>query len=274
MEDRRDHRVLVGVAVLVTLGVLAPAVASPSEDDMFDWDPTVTAETNADAVVVDAEVQGSIAGGVQASGSSGSGCWLEATNMGASLSEEFWDRGADELPYIIWCDGEIVGIVWRGIADGGASVAAADPGDIAMSLRDRIPMPNVTIKVNPGRGLVGVESWFWIEGYDGSPIVETTNAFGSLVEVEARVDRYEWAFGDDQGLATRTLGSPYPKPSEVHHLYERSSLGQAEGYKVEVGFFFSVRYRVAGGGWIDLPGIDRVAETLYPVRESQAVVQR
>ena len=35
-----------------------------------------------------------------------------------------------------------------------------------------------------------------------------------------------------------------------------------------------VRYRVGGGGWIDLPGITRVAQAVYPVQESQAVIGR
>ena len=57
-----------------------------------------------------------------------------------------------------------------------------------MHLRDQIPVPNVDIRINPDRGLVGVDSWFWIEGYDGSPIEESTDAFGQQVEVEARVN--------------------------------------------------------------------------------------
>ena len=57
-------------------------------------------------------------------------------------------------------------------------------------------------------------------------------------------------------------------------MYERSSAGLAHGYPVEVTFTFDVRYRVDGGGWIELPGITRVASASYPVRESQAVIQQ
>jgi hypothetical protein len=55
---------------------------------------------------------------------------------------------------------------------------------------------------------------------------------------------------------------------------QRSSLGPARGYAVEAGFVFSVRYRVGGGGWLELPGIERVAQAEYPVRESQAVIRQ
>jgi hypothetical protein len=143
-----------------------------------------------------------------------------------------------------------------------------------MRLRDEIPIPQVTIEMNPQPGLVGVESWFWIDGYDGSPVTHSTDAFGRLVKVEASVLRYEWSFGDGSKLVGHSVGDPYPQRSDVRHVYERSSLGLPSGYPVEVAFVFSVRYRVGGGGWIDLPGITRVAQAVYPVQESQAVIGR
>src|SRR6266511_2739095 len=151
---------------------------------------------------------------------------------------------------------------------------ALDPETIAMHLRNEIPVPNVEIEINPGRGLVGLESWFWLEGYDGSPIEDSTDAFGQLVEVEARVKRYEWSFGDGNTIAARTPGRSYPHRSQIRHVYERSSAGLPSGFPIEVTFAFNVRYRVDGGGWIEIPGISRVAETSYRVRESQAVIQQ
>ena len=143
-----------------------------------------------------------------------------------------------------------------------------------MQLRDRIPIPTVTIEVNPDQGLVGVDSWFWIDGYDGQPISESTNAFGRRIEVEAQVQRYEWRFGDGRTVMSDSPGRPYPDRSDVRHVYERSSLGHEDGYPVEVGFVFAVRYRVDDGGWLELPGIERVADASYLVRESQAVIQQ
>jgi hypothetical protein len=275
MEDRRNHRVRVIASLTAALLVAQPAAADHHEP--VDWPLTATVATNPDAVTVEAAVAASRPGGsgTHASGS-GASCQTDPIgNVGQSLYEEFWSRPANEFPFMLWCDGEAAGVVWLTVGGGGSPPAAAlSPEQIAMSLRERIPMPNVRIEVNPERGLVGVESWFWIEGYDGDPIVESTDAFGRRVEVEARVELYEWSFGDGKAIKTESPGRPYPERSDVRHVYERSSLGYPRGYTVEAGFFFSVRYRVGGGGWIELPGIERVAESHYPVRESQAVIRR
>jgi hypothetical protein len=195
-----------------------------------------------------------------------------------NISFDLWQQmqmRKNQLPYLLWCDDELVGLVWVTVGEGGDPVPdGANPEEVAMRLREQIPIPNVSIDMNPELGLVGVESWFWIEGYDGSPITDSTDAFGRLVEVEAQVLRYEWSFGDGATIVGSTVGSPYPERSDIRHVYERSSLGHPGGYQVQVGFVFSVRYRVDGGGWIDLPGITRVAQASYPVRESQAVIGR
>jgi hypothetical protein len=279
MEDRGDHRVRRTVALTLAL-VLSVRVAQAQEHDTDPFEPwpsTVSVGTNPDSVIVESEVHGTLPGGsgTHASGS-GASCHSEPIgNVGQSLYEEFWARPANEFPFMVWCDGEAVGVVWLTVGGAGSPpTAALSPEQIAMRLRERIPIPNVRIEVNPERGLVGVESWFWIEGYDGEPIVESTDAFGRSVEVEARVERYEWSFGDGKVIKTANPGRPYPERSDVRHVYQRSSLGYSMGYTVEAGFFFSVRYRVGGGGWIDLPGIERVAQTRYPVRESQALIRQ
>lgn len=277
MDDCRDHRArrIVVFTIALLAGTRTAQAQEQGSGPFEPWPSTVVVSTNPDAVVVESEVNGSSGGiGTHAS-SSGSRCWLEPTNIGASLSEEFWNRPSNELPFFLWCDGQMVGLVWRVIvADGGTPGPTLSPEEIAMQLRDRIPIPNVMIGVNPDRGLVGVESWFWIEGYDGRPIAESTDAFGRGIEVEARVERYAWSFGDNGTLTTEMPGRPYPERSDIRHTFERSSLGYEKGYPVEVGFFFSVRYRVDGGGWVELPGIERFAETSYQVRESQAVIRR
>ena len=119
----------------------------------------------------------------------------------------------DLFPYLLWCGNEMRGLVWLDLNAGGDPAPALDPQTIAMHLRDEIPVPNAEIRINPNRGLVGVDSWFWIDGYDGSPIEESTDAFGQLVEVEARVTRYEWSFGDGETLVAKTLGRSYPHRS-------------------------------------------------------------
>jgi hypothetical protein len=280
MEDRRHHRVRVTIAVVAAA---LPLLASPARGEerkpkQLDWPSRITVKTNPHAVVVDSEVHGSVPGGADAH-PTGSHCWLENTT---TIGEIRWpDPSAyptvTMFPFFVICDGHIRGLEWVQWQPSEARrwpSNAEGPQEIAKRLRDEIPIPNVNIEMNPAPGLVGVESWFWIEGYEGSPIEHSTDAFGRLVEVEASVLRYEWSFGDGSRFVGHTVGDRYPERSDVRHVYERSSLGHPGGYSVQVAFVFSVRYRVNGGSWIDLPGITRVAQARYPVQESQSVIGR
>ena len=276
MEDRGNHRIPVVALATVALVVLMmpSARADGPDDEQFHFAPTTVVHTNSNAVVVNADQHGTISGTASSSGG-GSDCRLEVVGtIGQIFVDSFGtqlDQGLD--PYLLWCGNEMRGLVWLD-PNGGSPAQQMDPQTIAMHLRDEIPVPQAEIRINPNRGLVGVDSWFWLEGYNGSPIEESTNAFGQRVEVEARVSRYEWSFGDGESLVAKTVGRSYPHRSQIRHLYERSSAGLATGFPVHVSFSFVVRYRVDGGRWIELPSISRVAETAYPVRESQSVIQQ
>jgi hypothetical protein len=277
MEDRRDHRIPVVALATAVLMLLGPAaMADGPDDDQFDFNPTTVVHTNTDGAVVSSDAQATTMGTGGSAGGGGSDCWLDPVGTIGEIFvdsfEEQWSN-PDLFPFLLWCGDEMRGLVWLDMS-GGEPAPPLDPETIAMHLRDEIPVPNAEIRINPTRGLVGVDSWFWIDGYNGSPILESTNAFGQRVEVEARVARYEWSFGDGDRLVAETVGRSYPHRSQIRHIYERSSAGLASGYQVEVSFSFSVRYRIDGGGWIELPGISRVAATAYPVRESQSVIEQ
>ena len=271
MESHR-HRVVPVIALLVLVGIASPAVAQTHDPPPLDEPPTVVVDTHPDSVVVDAKAQATTPGSEGSAGASG--CWLDpVTNIGQAFYDSFQQQLSGGLsPFFLWCNNDMRGLVWLDLS-GGNRAPVVDPQAIAMHLRDEIPVPSAEIGINPNRGLVGVESWFWIEGYDGSPVNESVNAFGRRVEVEARVASYE-SFGDGSTVMATTPGRPYPERSEIRHDYQRSSAGYPSGYRVEVTFVFDVRYRVGGGGWVELPGISRVAGTDYPVRESQALIQR
>ena len=269
----------VAVAILVSAFAAVPARA----DNHLEPPVDVWVDTGPDEITVEAETEQSSPGGSGGgSGGSGSGpsCYLReipASEWTEDLTLDYWRFRMRKDAYYLICNGEYRGIVWIDIdlsepSDG--SGAPVSPREVAERLRDRIPVPRATVEINPDRGVVGVESWFWIDGYDGSPIEESTNAFGQLVQVQARVTRYEWSFGDGSTVAATTPGRPYPERSEIRHVYQRSSAGYSSGYPVKVTFVFDVRYRVTGGRWIELPGITRVAEESYRVRESQAVIQQ
>lgn len=273
MEDRRDHRIPLTLFLLtLTIFSLSPTVWSEEQHPPpFDMDSTTVVYTTPDSAVVEASQQGA-ATPPKAVHKRRSNCYLEAVNTAGQINgvgQVSLPTPPDERPYWVMCDGENVGMVWRKITPRSAPVSRQA---IVEHLREEIPMPEVRIRANPGNGLAGSESWFWIEGYSGSPILHSTDAFGTPVEVEAKVTRYEWAFGDGTQLVG-SLGRPYPEKSDVRHVYERSSAGTS-GYPVKVRFLFTVRYRTAGGAWSDVQGVERTASFDYVVGESQAVISR
>lgn len=273
MESGRNNRNrAVALVVVLWLTPIAARATEERQPPIEKLERTTVVYTNSDSAVVEAEQQG-VSAPTTVTHKRKSNCHLEAISTTGEIKgvgEVSLPTPPDERPFWVMCDGENVGMVWRKI--GPRPLRASPPAQIADSLREEIPMPQVTIRVNPDVGLVGTESWFWVEGYAGQPIVKTTDAFGQTVEVEATVSRYEWAFGDGTSIAG-SLGKAYPQRSDVRHVYEKSSSAGA-GYPLTVRFVFSVKYRLGGGTWTDLPGIARTASFSYQVRQSQAVIER
>jgi hypothetical protein len=140
--------------------------------------------------------------------------------------------------------------------------------EIAAALARDLPYPAVTIGANPaGRGLTGLTAWFWLDGYDGGPIVDAVTGFGTAVEVEARAGTATWDFGDGTPLTTTAVGGGPTAPAITHDYESRSG---PEGFEVTAAFSFTVRYRVDGGDWIPLPAVERTAARAYEVVESRA----
>lgn len=274
MESHVCNRLRIAVACILLIAVADVAAAQENQAppdrvrDLF-----VEVFTEPSAAVVEADAIVGAPGAIPTKSSSGRKCRLEPDTANVShANTAFYAAHPDETSFYLYCDGQYVGIVWRK-NDPGTPRAAVPPQDVAMNLREEIPMPQVSIRANPAVGLVGAESWFWVEGYSGAPITRSTDAFGRMVEVEAGVTRYEWAFGDGVTVAG-SLGRPYPERSDIRHTYERSSARGGDGYAAQVRFVFSVRYRIDGSTWVDLPGITRTASFRYPVQESQAVISR
>ncbi|MGZ3319276.1 MAG: hypothetical protein ACXU95_18545, partial [Isosphaeraceae bacterium] len=124
-------------------------------------------------------------------------------------------------PYYVICGNVKRGIVWIEISldtPSTGSSSAQTPRDIAMRLRDHMPVPLATVRINPGQGLVGTESWFWIQGYTGAPVSDSTNAFGKVIQVRATVTHYDWSFGDGTTITSDTPGKAYPSRSAVRHV--------------------------------------------------------
>jgi hypothetical protein len=182
---------------------------------------------------------------------------------------------SNAVEYIVVCNGVPTGF---GLYVPGSSARPITvPGTpttvagFAQSVAGSIVMPKVTIATSPVvKGLVRLPTWFWATGYSGRPIIQTRNALGASIEVDATPVSYTWSFGDDSPpLDSPSLGVPYPQTTgSVVHNYTATS----PGFPVSVTFNLAVSYRVDGGPAIPLPAIQRTAALSYPVYEINTII--
>jgi hypothetical protein len=166
---------------------------------------------------------------------------------------------------LLLCDGSIVRAIW---------VAPADLVDLDALARaeaqryvEDVLVPSVTVGVNPvAQGLVGLSSWFWMEGFTGSATAPPISAFGLTIEVRLTSGSVTWDFGDGT-RRTGDLGQAYPERSSVRHTHQRHGT-----YEVVAEIELVPEYRVDGGSWLALPGLQATAATAHPVEQRQAVV--
>lgn len=145
-----------------------------------------------------------------------------------------------------------------------------DPRVIAERLVRDLPYPAARVGANPaGRGLTGLESWFWVEGYTAAPVSDTVRAFGLTVTVEATPGSVSWDFGDGASARRAGLGVPPPGRSEIRHVFE---VRGRPTVRVRALIRLAVRWRVGAGPWEPLDPVTRIAVLDYPVVESRAVL--
>ncbi|HZR15565.1 MAG TPA: hypothetical protein VFC33_20190 [Acidimicrobiia bacterium] len=291
----RGRRALAPVvlAVLVAGAVLAPvATGALGGDDRATADTRVDVDTDPAGAHVElghdlswVEVGGTPAGGAGGSGGHSSGCrrrWVPAAEPVAYLEAPAPVFAApvplppapspDAKPYNVYCDGAYVWTVWATPSqfNGGDMTAAAR--SLAESLVQDLPFPAVGIGISPqDRGLAGLESWFWITGYDGATIVDSVSGFGTTVTVEARPTGVQWSFGDGTDTVPGDFGRAYPARSTVTHTYERRS--GSDGFVVEADLALDARYRVNDGPWQPLDAVARGATATYRVDEARSQLQ-
>jgi PKD domain-containing protein len=166
---------------------------------------------------------------------------------------------------LLLCNGMIVQPIW---------VAPDDVIDVDAAARDEaqryiedVLVPAVRIGVNPAaRGLVGLPSWFWIDGFDGQVSAPPISAFGLTIEVRMSSGTVTWDFGDGT-VETGDLGRAYPEESTVQHVHQRDGT-----YTITASIDLVPEYRVDGGPWTTLPNLQVVATASHAVEEREAVV--
>lgn len=129
----------------------------------------------------------------------------------------------------------------------------------------RVRLPGGEIGVEPGvRGLANLQSFFWVEGVEQSPV--DLGVGGSTVHAEFRVLEYRWSFGGGEPLVTRGPGSPGLE-SEVRTTFARRGF-----YRVGVTVMWAAEAYLDGRRVGEVDDLVSRAETTYPVAELRTVL--
>jgi len=255
----------VAVAVLAATALPAWAYKGPRHRIVIGEDP------NGVAVQIDV-TRTAPGGGSNGRGGGGMQCKYELASIGEPTADLFKDKPADVGLFSVTC-GSHTDVLFLRMTPNGQPVIPGptiDPRQLALSARDRLPVPSGTIKVNPARALTGLATWFWFEGYRGQPLTKTVSELGVTVQVEARPTAFRWDFGDGTTMTSTNLGRPFPQRSAITHTYQAAR----NQVTVRCSFQFSVRWRVPGGPWTPMAPISRAATATFEVAESQSVVGR
>jgi hypothetical protein len=166
---------------------------------------------------------------------------------------------------LLLCNGTVVQPIWiapRDVVDVDASA-----GGLAQRYIEDVLEPGVEIGINPAaRGLAGLDSWFWIEGFDGTVTAPPISAFGMTIEVRMSSGTVSWDFGDGT-VVDGDLGVPYPEESTVRHAHQHDGT-----FTITAAIDLVPEFRLDGGPWLVLPNLQAVATTTHAVEEREAVV--
>ena len=132
------------------------------------------------------------------------------------------------------------------------TTTAGTPNELALAQQasSRQPWPNLAVGVNPGRGLTGLSSWFWLTPSNATMPPASATAGPLTVTARAALLDVLWNFGDGSELDSGpNLGQAYPRQSSVGHIYQTDTYQQPRGYQVSATLRFGVWYSVNGGPW-------------------------
>ena len=208
---------------------------------------------------------------------------------------------ADEEAVWKICPGEAPVLVWWKIQAPTTAKTPARPGSpptpavSALYSLSTSLAPKVSIGVNPdGFGITGLESYFWVAGYDGAPayshVQATDPSTGALATLALRATpiNYTWSFGDGNGAQTTSPGVAYPAVSSIRNTYDVRSdwsrLAVNGFYQVRLTATFDVAFQAvvpgappSASGWVDfaefgLGPITTTTERDYKVIEIVSVL--
>jgi hypothetical protein len=255
--------IVVGLLVGMVLSSATPALADRRKS-------TVTLEVDPSGVAIQIDATRSGEGRTPSGARSGAGTPCTYTLASTGSAGLYVGKSPDSSLFTVQC-GSYIDVRWLRTGANGQPLQpgpAVDPFQLALSARDRLPVPSGGISANPTRSLVGLPTWFWYTGYDGRPLTRRVSAFGITVEVQATPTGYHWAFGDGTTMTSDGLGRPYPARSTITHTYQAAR----PDVTVTCTFDFSLRWRTGGGPWAPLPPLSRTTSATLEVAESQTVI--
>jgi hypothetical protein len=262
------------VLVVVSLIGTCLAMTTPAHADGKAFDETsVEAEAGADRVHVRVVRRGGVdhvveggAGGRRRTGCTRTLVPYRYTDKNSDLTVTAGPRpDPGARPYYSYCDGIRTGIVWVSPSDV-VDLDALAASEAQRYLQD-VLVPGLVLRVNPaGEGLVGLASWFWIDGFD-TPQTVSIAALGTAAEVRMRAGSVRWDFGDGSPPLEADLGRAFPTESSVQHVYE-----QHGSYTVRAEVDVEAEYRVDGGDWIPLGHLSATTSAEAALQQRQAVV--
>lgn len=258
------------VALVVVVVVLTPGIAGADGKDKNE--PSATAETVEDVVRVTLLKAGAAYAVREVRGSSAerTGCrWTVLFTP--DLADAPYGTSAGPKPdpaarfALLLCNGSIVRAIWVTPSDV-TDLDAAVQAEAERYVRE-VLTPAVSIGANPStKGLAGLRSWFWVEGFSGEVTAPPITAFGLTIDVRMSAGTVIWSFGD--GITEHgDLGRAYPEESSVRHAYR-----DAGSYAVTADIELVPQYRVDGGPWLTLPNLTATATTTHQVEQRQPVV--
>jgi hypothetical protein len=140
---------------------------------------------------------------------------------------------------------------------------ATGPAAIARQAGLRLIARRGTVGVLPGRTLVGLPTYFWLDGVSRRTAQHTQD--GWRLRIVAEPETYTWRFGDGQELTGGPGQAQPPQTSQIRHTYRQLGV-----YDVAVQVSWQVTFQV-NGRTLDAPGeFTTTATTTLPVDELRA----
>ena len=161
---------------------------------------------------------------------------------------------------------------WLGVEEGLREFTAVNPQILAqVAIDDALALiPTQTIRTSPGaEGLVGLDTWFWVDGVPEQGVSATASVPGMEVAATARPGGVHFELGDRTVLDCEGTGVPWSPgaTSDCTHSYNR-----AGHYTVTSTILWTGTYTLNGAGPYEITtAVPRTDSFELPVSEAQAI---